>query len=114
LDPLLPHRHTIMSLFPYTTLFRSVAKVSQVTVTRKDDEYIVKGPLFFASTTKFMQFFDQIHEDKIIINFEKSHIWDESAVDAILKVKQKLEQKDMHVEIQGLNSASERLYEQLT
>ena len=91
-----------------------VAKISRVTVTHDKDEYKVKGPLFFASTTKFIQSFDDVTENEIVINFENSQLWDESAVGAIIKVKQKLEQKGVTVQIQGLNSSSEQLYEKLT
>lgn len=90
-----------------------VAKISRVTVMNDSGEYKVKGPLFFASTTKFIQSFDHVAEKSIIINFENSQLWDESAVGAILKVKQKLEQKGITVDIQGLNSSSEQLYEKL-
>lgn len=91
-----------------------VAKISRVTVTHENGEYSVKGPLFFASTTKFMKSFDNITEGKIIIDFEDSQLWDESAVGAVLKLKQQLEDKGIIVTIQGLNSSSERLYEQFT
>ncbi|MEK5071011.1 SulP family inorganic anion transporter [Sporosarcina sp. FSL K6-1508] len=91
-----------------------VAKISRVTVTHDLDGYQVKGPLFFASTTKFIQSFDNVSENEIVINFENSQLWDESAVGAIVKVKQKLEQKDVKVQIQGLNSSSEQLYKRLT
>lgn len=91
-----------------------VAKISRVTVTHDKDGYQVKGPLFFASTTKFIQSFDNVSENEIVINFENSQLWDESAVAAIFKVKQKLEQKGKKVQIQGLNSSSEQLYKQLT
>ena len=90
-----------------------VAKISRVTVTRDMNVYKVKGPLFFASTTKFMRAFDSVKENVITIDFENSHLWDESAVGAILKVKHKLEQKGVKVNIQGLNSSSEQLYQQL-
>lgn len=90
-----------------------VAKISRVTVTRDMNVYKVKGPLFFASTTKFMRVFDNVEENVITIDFENSHLWDESAVGAILKVKHKLEQKGIKVNIQGLNSSSEQLYQQL-
>src|SRR5699024_6339579 len=90
-----------------------VAKISRVTVTRDMNVYEVKGPLFFASTTKFMRAFDNVEENVITIDFENSHLWDESAVGAILKVKHKLEQKGIKVNIQGLNSSSEQLYQQL-
>ncbi|MBO1912728.1 sodium-independent anion transporter, partial [Microvirga sp. 3-52] len=72
------------------------------------------GPLFFASTTKFIQSFDHVTENAVVINFENSQIWDESAVAAIIKVKQKLEQKGVAVQIHGLNSSSEQLYQQFT
>lgn len=91
-----------------------VSKISRVTVTHENGEYNVKGPLFFASTTKFMKSFDNITEGKIIIDFEDSQLWDESAVGAVLKLKQQLEDKGITVTIQGLNSSSERLYEQFT
>jgi sulfate permease, SulP family len=91
-----------------------VAKVSRVNVTHDKEEYKVKGPLFFASTTRFIQSFDNVSESEIIIDFENSQLWDESAVAAIIKVKQKLEQKDVTVHIRGLNSSSEQLYKQFT
>lgn len=90
-----------------------VAKISRVTVAHNLDGYKVEGPLFFASTTKFIQSFDNVTENEIVINFENSQLWDESAVGAIVKVKQKLEQKGVKVQIQGLNSSSEQLYKRL-
>ena len=96
-----------------STLF-FVGKISRVTVTHEKDEYQVKGPLFFASTTKFIQSFDNVSENEIVINFENSQLWDESAVAAIYKVKQKFEKKGVKVQIQGLNSSSEQLYKRLT
>lgn len=91
-----------------------VAKISRVTVTNDKGTYKVKGPLFFASTTKFIQSFENITESEVVIDFEDSQLWDESAVGAILKVKQQLEQQGVNVQIQGLNSSSKRLYQQLT
>jgi len=90
-----------------------VGKISQVTVIKQNAEYKVQGPLFFASTTKFIQYFRHIEEGSIVINFIDSHLWDESAVGAILKVKHKLEEKGVQVRIVGLNSMSEQIYEQL-
>src|SRR5690625_466585 len=43
-----------------------VAKISRVTVTQDQQVYMVKGPLFFASTTKFMKAFEHVTEDTII------------------------------------------------
>ena len=89
-----------------------VAKISRVTVTNENNEYRVKGPLFFASTTKFMKSFTDVKANEITINFEDSHLWDESAVGAVLKLKQQLEEKDITVHIEGLNASSEQLYQQ--
>lgn len=91
-----------------------VSKISRVTVTRDNIEYKVKGPLFFASTTKFMQAFDDVNTDKVIIDFADCQLWDESAVGAIVKVQQQLEKKQIDVQIVGLNASSKKLYEQLT
>lgn len=91
-----------------------VSKISRVTVTKEGTAYIVKGPLFFASTTKFIEAFQHIDDQEVVINFIDSQLWDESAVGAIVKVKQQLESKGVNVEIVGLNASSEKLYEQLT
>lgn len=91
-----------------------VAKVSRVTVTQNKHEYHVKGPLFFASTTTFMRSFNQVTDKEIVINFEDSQLWDESAVGAVLKLTYQLEEKGISVTIQGLNSSSEKLFQQFT
>src|SRR5699024_1630499 len=91
-----------------------VAKISRVTVTEENAEYKVKGPLFFASTTKFMKSFADVKEKEITINFEDSQLWDESSVGAVLKLTQQLEEKGVTVHIQGLNTSSEQLYRQFT
>ena len=90
-----------------------VAKISRVTVTRNEGIYKIKGPLFFASTTKFIQAFRDVKDKEIVIDFEDSQLWDESAVGAIIKVKQKLEGEGATVTIRGLNSSSEQLYGKL-
>lgn len=91
-----------------------VSKISRVTVSKQGAEYKVKGPLFFASTTKFIESFKQVEASAIVIDFTDSQLWDESAVGAIMKVKQQLESKNIHVKIVGLNASSEKLFEQLT
>lgn len=90
-----------------------IAKISNVTVSNQKDVYYVKGPLFFASTAKFIRSFDDIHGGNVTIDFENSQIWDESAVGALLKVKQKLAQKGITVHVRGLNSSSQQLYEKI-
>src|SRR5699024_1830510 len=91
-----------------------VSKISRVTVSQEGTKYKVKGPLFFASTTKFIESFKEVEEDLIMIDFTDSQLWDESAVGAIIKVKQQLEAKNCKVQITGLNASSEKLFEQLS
>lgn len=90
-----------------------VANISRVTVTNEAGVYKIKGPLFFASTTKFIQAFRDVKEKEIVIDFGDSQLWDESSVGAISKVKQKLEEEGVIVTIRGLNSSSEQLFEKL-
>ncbi len=72
--------------------------------------YKVYGPLFFASTTKFI---DQFHyaddPENVIIDFKRSHVWDHSAVVAITKVKEKYLVLGKKVTIIALNEESESL-----
>ena len=89
-----------------------VANISRVTVLVEDGIYKVKGPLFFASTSTFIKAFEDITQEHVIIDFEDSQIWDESAVGAMIKVKQKLEKSGKTIQFQGLNSSSRRLYKQ--
>lgn len=89
-----------------------VAKISRVTVVKDQEQYRVKGPLFFASTTKFLQAFVHVTDKQIVINFEDSQLWDESAVGAVLKVQKQLEETGVIVHITGLNASSKQLYEQ--
>ena len=89
-----------------------VARISRVKIYSDNGIYKVKGPLFFASTTTFLKTFADIPESHVVIDFEDSQIWDESAVGAMIKVQQKLEQQGKTVQFQGLNSSSKRLYEQ--
>src|SRR5699024_5319750 len=91
-----------------------VGNISRVTVEQEGQLFKVKGPLFFASTTRFTQFFQGIEATDITIDFSNSQLWDESAVGAIVKVTQQLESKGMVVQIVGLNDSSTQLFERLT
>lgn len=91
-----------------------VANISRVHIELVDGIYKVKGPLFFASTSAFVKAFDEVTASRVVIDFEDSQVWDESAVGAMLKVREKLESKDIAVVFQGLNSSSKQLFEQFT
>lgn len=90
-----------------------VASISKVKIHQDNNVFIIEGPLFFASTQKFMQQMEQINQENIIIDLSSSHLWDESAVGALLKVVTKLEEKGTHVNVIGMNPASQTLYQRL-
>lgn len=83
-----------------------------MTIVKKGHDFHVSGPLFFASTTTFIEAFEHIEDKYVTIEFKNSHRWDESAVGAVLKVKQKLEARNCVVNMTGFNSSSETLYDQ--
>ena len=91
-----------------------VAKISKIEVTKKQTtsniHYYVRGQLFFASVSDFVNAFDySLENETIIIDFIDSHIWDESAVGAIDKVVLKLREQNNRVAITNLNTSSEKL-----
>jgi len=95
-----------------------VAKVSKIKVTQQTNParivYSVKGPLFFASVDHFIASFDyEIQNEKILIDFGSTQIWDDSGVGAIDKVMIRLMANQNHVEISGLNPESKKLIDRL-
>ncbi|WP_158737300.1 SulP family inorganic anion transporter [Alteribacillus sp. YIM 98480] len=97
------------------------AKISKVKVAEAAGNsaaqkiYQVDGQLFFASVTDFVKSF-QYNEDgvkEVEIDLSSAHIWDDSAVEAIEKVKVKFEQKDVEVTLSGLNKESSQLMNKL-
>src|SRR5699024_8195387 len=91
-----------------------VANISRLHVEIIDSIYKVKGSLFFASTSTFIKKLEIASESKVIIDFEDSQIWDESAVGAMLKVKDKLKKNGQSVHFTGLNTSSQHLYNKFT
>ncbi|WP_018924987.1 SulP family inorganic anion transporter [Salsuginibacillus kocurii] len=93
------------------------AKISKMKVKSKVEEetkrlYQVEGQLFFASVTDFIDSFDYNEAvNRVEIDMSGSHLWDDSAVDALQRVKDKFEQKGIVVEVTGLNEESSRLIE---
>lgn len=90
-----------------------VASVSKVRIQQNNGVFIVEGPLFFASTQKFIQTIEEAKETNVTIDLSSSHLWDESAVGAVVKVVTKLEEQGKTVQVIGMNPASEKLYKQL-
>ncbi len=72
--------------------------------------YTIIGQVFFNSSDKFIAFFDfKEAVDKIVIDVNRAHFWDITAVAALDKVVIKLRREGADVSIIGLNDASETL-----
>ena len=76
--------------------------------------YRVKGQVFFADATQFINSFDYLHAaERILIDLTHAHFWDLSAVGALDRVVLKLRAHGADVEIIGLNEASDTLIERV-
>lgn len=74
--------------------------------------YDIYGPLFFGSTTSFLEKFDyKGDEDEVIIDFEESRVMDQSGIDAIKKVHEKYQEEGKHVAFVNLSLACKDLLE---
>ncbi|MFC5714032.1 SulP family inorganic anion transporter [Thalassorhabdus alkalitolerans] len=96
------------------------AKISKVKVTehfiRAEEKkiYHIDGQLFFASVTDFTKGFDyQENVKKVELDLSKAHVWDDSAVEALEKVRAKYEQNNVEVSFTGLNQESSNLMKRL-
>lgn len=86
------------------------SKISEIEVKKnKSNRYVkyeVKGQLFFASTTKFINSFDYNEKvDSVDIDFTNVKIWDESAVDSIDKVVIKYHKNGVTTNLIGLSDS---------
>ena len=95
-----------------------VAKISHIKMNETvehDMTYLtVEGQLFFASVEDFVKIENRdIKTKQVIIDFAHSHIWDDSGVAAVQRVKTNLEEKGYDITIKNLNQPSEDLIRQL-
>lgn len=74
--------------------------------------YAVTGQLFFASTNDLVHAFDYdaVKVPKVEIDFSDARIWDTSAVVAIDAVVAKFNERNIEVELVGLNPHAERIH----
>ncbi|MEA5036662.1 Bicarbonate transporter BicA [bioreactor metagenome] len=71
--------------------------------------YTVKGQLFFGTMSAFIDHFDYKNDpSKIEIDFQHSHIWDQSAVEAIARVIDKYQREGCSVYVTGLDDESQK------
>ncbi|MEV6560859.1 SulP family inorganic anion transporter [Nocardia sp. NPDC051756] len=77
--------------------------------------YKVRGELFFASSNDLVYQFDYVGDpDNIVIDMSDTHIWDASTVATLDAITTKYAAKGKHVEIIGLNPASEARHDRLS
>ena len=92
-----------------------VSKISTLKITNENNVYYVKGQLFFASTESLLNYFkQQTISGNIVIDLSESHVWDESAILTLIKVKDLLTSKGVTVSFVGLNTSSVKLIEKIT
>ncbi|MGY4691236.1 SulP family inorganic anion transporter [Salibacterium sp. K-3] len=96
------------------------AKISRVKVREASESTVshrlfrVEGQLFFASVTDFTNSFDyEKQAETVELDFSHAHLWDDSAVQALEKVKAKFRQKGTQVVLTGVNQESSRLMQKL-
>lgn len=78
--------------------------------TEKVKTYTVHGQVFFNSAEKFMAMFDFKEVlDRVVINLDRAHFWDISAVAALDKVVIKFRREGTTVDLVGLNKASQTI-----
>ena len=97
-------------------------KVARLLDVRIDDgaadgtrSYVVTGQIFFASADVFVDAFDTLATEgrPVRIDVTQAHFWDVTAVAALDKVVQRLQQHGSTVEVIGLNDASAVLVDRL-
>jgi len=77
--------------------------------------YTVTGELFFASSNDVVYLFEYADDpERVVIDLSNAHVWDASTVAALDAIETKYARKGKHVEIIGLNEASNRMHERLT
>lgn len=72
--------------------------------------YTIKGQMFFATVTHFVDLFD-VKDDPygVVIDFSHTHVWDHASVEGIQRVIAKYDAFDKSVSLVGLNEESTEL-----
>ncbi len=72
--------------------------------------YEIYGPLFFGSTTAFLEKFDiESDPDEVIIDFKESRVADMSAIDALNKITERYSRMGKRVQLRHLSPDCQRL-----
>ncbi len=96
------------------------SKISQIAVKRQVEGtnvvYRINGPIFFASTTAFVEQFDLPADsdfERITLDFTQAHLFDDSATEAIETVVLKYQAAGLSVDLVSLNEESQALVDRL-
>ncbi|MCT4779911.1 MULTISPECIES: SulP family inorganic anion transporter [Exiguobacterium] len=96
------------------------SKISRIDVKRQIDDstvvYAINGPIFFASTTTFVEQFDLIADqayEQVVLDFTKAHLFDDSATEAIETIVLKYQAAGIKTELVALNEESQALVDRL-
>ena len=104
----------LLTALSFTRRVSAMLRVTEHTGHEGARVYEVRGQVFFASATQFVNSFDFIHAPaQVVIDLSHAHFWDLSAVGALDRVVLKLRTHGAQVTVIGLNAASESLVEQL-
>ncbi|KAF6667409.1 SulP family inorganic anion transporter [Pantoea sp. EKM101V] len=77
--------------------------------------YVVRGPLFFASSNDLFEHFDYAHDPKkVTIDLTHAQIWDASSVAALDGIEYRYQRYGVEVTIEGLDSRSTDFHQRLT
>jgi len=99
----------------FVTVTRTVGHEGADDVGSDTAYYEVIGELFFASSNDITTQFDYVHDpEHVVIDMNRSHIWDASTVAAIDAVVTKYERHGKHVEIRGLDATASAFHQRLT
>ncbi|AFS70167.1 SulP family inorganic anion transporter [Exiguobacterium antarcticum] len=96
------------------------SKISRIDVKRQIDDstvvYAINGPIFFASTTTFVEQFDLAADqafEQVVLDFTKAHLFDDSATEAIETIVLKYQAAGIKTELVALNEESQALVDRL-
>lgn len=96
------------------------SKISRIAVKRQIEGtnvvYRINGPIFFASTTAFVEQFDVPADrdfERITLDFTQAHLFDDSATEAIETVVLKYQAAGLAVDLVSLNEESQALVDRL-
>lgn len=96
------------------------SKISRIDVKRHAEGtnvvYRINGPIFFASTTAFVEQFDVPADndfERITLDFTQAHLFDDSATEAIETVVLKYQAAGLSVDLVSLNEESQALVDRL-